>query len=72
MRLRCERCGERHRWLAESAPPRGMRLSEVDWAGLRASERGPRPSLLLIGTVIAVQLAVLGLMLALALTHLPH
>ena len=72
LRLRCERCGERHRRLADAAPPRGTRLSDVDWAGIRASEWSPRPSRLLIGAVIAVQLAVLGLMLALALTHLPH
>jgi hypothetical protein len=71
--LRCERCGGKLRWLRTQAPPIGARISEVDWAQLNRDEWvGPHPGRLLIAGVIAAQLMVLALMLALALPHLPH
>jgi hypothetical protein len=71
--LRCERCGKQQRWLRTQAPPIGSRMSEVDWARLeREDSVGPHPSRLVIAGVIAAQLMVLALMLALALPHLPH
>lgn len=71
--LRCTECGRYVRRVQDAAPAVGSTLSEVDWDALRARDRStPWPRRRLLFGVLAAQLAVLGLMLAWGVTHLPH